>query len=180
MPETVYANHEQRPLPPPSGPLTQDRMDAAFSRPQRVTSNLAEMGKHRLCLVNGKHTDHLGVIEMKDADGRSIRVTGIERTLIDITVRPYYAGGVFEVLEAFRRAQDRISINKLSAMLKNMHFVYPYHQAIGFYLERAGVYEPSRLELFRKQPMTHDFYLSYAMQQKEYSPPWRLFFPAGL
>lgn len=35
---------------------------------------------------------------------KKIRVTDLERTLIDIAVRPAYSGGVFEVLEAFKNA----------------------------------------------------------------------------
>ena len=69
-----------------------------------MTKNIAAMGDYRLCLINGKHTGQLGVVSMKDDAGVEFRVTGLERTLIDITVRPYYAGGVGEVLEAFRRA----------------------------------------------------------------------------
>ncbi len=180
VPETIYANHEQRPLPHPAGGLTQRAIDAAFRGKQRMTKNIAAMGDYRLCLINGKHTGQLGVVSMKDDAGVEFRVTGLERTLIDITVRPYYAGGVGEVLEAFRRGASRVSINKLSAMLKQIDFVYPYEQSIGFYLQRSGVYEPSRLEMFRKRKFTHDFYLTYAMKEKEYSPEWRLFFPAGL
>ena len=73
-----------------------------------------------------------------------------------------------------------MSLNKLSAMLKKMAFVYPYRQAIGFYLEHCGAYEPSRLELFRSEPFEFDFYLTYAMKKTEYSSRWRLHFPAGL
>ncbi|MBX3387759.1 MAG: hypothetical protein KF768_14420 [Phycisphaeraceae bacterium] len=180
VPETIYANHEQRPLPHPSGALTQTAIDAAFRRPQRLSKNVATMDDYRLCLINGKHTGQLGVIAMKDEAGLEFRVAGLERTLIDITVRPYYAGGVGEVLEAFRRAAGRVSVNKLSAMLKQMDFVYPYDQAIGFYLQHSGAYDRSKLELFQKREFTHDFYLTYAMKQKEYSAEWRLFFPEGL
>lgn len=180
VPETVYANFEQRALLPSTSPPTQASIDAAFRRPQRLTTNICPLWDKRLCMVNGKHTGRLGVEEKKDAGGLSYSITGIERTLIDIAVRPAYAGGVSEVLEAYRRAADRVSLNKLSATLKKMDFVYPYHQAIGFYLERSGAYEESRLELFRTQPFELDFYLTYAMQKPEYSSRWRLYFPAGL
>jgi len=180
VPETIYANHEQRPIPPPPSAPTQESVDAAFGRPQRVTTNICEMDGRRLCLVNGKHTGRLGVVEMRDEGGRAFSVTGLERTLIDIAVRPYYAGGVAEVLGAYRRAAARVSLNKLAATLTNMAFVYPYEQAVGYYLERSGAYEPARLELFRRRPFELDFYLSYAMERTEYSARWRVHVPAGL
>lgn len=180
VPETIYANHEQRPLPPSLSPPTQESLTRAFKGAQRMTMNIAPLGSQRLCLINGKHTNQLGVIEMKDRDGHTMKVAGLERTLIDITVRPGYAGGVSEVLEAFRRASKRVSLNKLAALLKQMAFVYPYEQAIGFYLERSGVYELSRLELFRSKPFELDFYLTYAMKSPDYSDRWRIYFPKGL
>ncbi len=127
-------------------PPTQETIDRAFSRPQRTTKNIAPFGRRRLCVINGKHTGQIGVIDATDEQGRPLRVTGIERTLIDITVRPSYAGGVAEVLEAYRRAADRVQVNNLVAMLRKIDFVYPYEQAIGFYMERSRAYPERRLE----------------------------------
>jgi predicted transcriptional regulator of viral defense system len=180
VPETIYANFEQRPVPTPLSPPTQASIDSAFRRPQRLTTNICPLWNYRLCMVNGKHTGRLGVEEKKDDRGLSFSVTGLERTLIDITVRPAYAGGVSEVLEAFRRAAGRVSLNKLSAMLKKMAFVYPYEQSIGFYLEHSGAFEQARVDLFRSERFEHDFYLTYAMKKTEYSPRWRIHYPAGL
>jgi hypothetical protein len=180
VPETIYANHEQRPTKPPSSKPTQESIDNAFRGRQRFTTNIAPLGERLLCLINGKHTGRLGVVQMRDQDGQHFDVTSLERTLIDITVRPYYAGGTSQVLDAFRRAASRVSLNTLSAMLKKMDFVYPYEQAIGFYLDRSGAYESSRLDLFRRGRFEFDFYLTYAMDKSEYSPDWRLYFPAGL
>ncbi|HLO40881.1 MAG TPA: hypothetical protein VK176_07650 [Phycisphaerales bacterium] len=180
VPETIYANFEQRPLPAPKSPPTQEAIDRAFKNQQRMTNNVCQLETRRLCMINGKHTGRLGVVDMNDEFGQQYSITGLERTLIDITVRPAYAGGVAEVVEAFRRASSRISLNKLAAMLKKMEFIYPYEQAVGFYLERSGAYEVSRLDLFRTRPFELDFYLTYAMKRTEYSPRWRVHFPAGL
>ena len=180
MPETYYVNHEQRPLPPPASGLTQRAIDNAFRGQQRQTTNFCDFLGKRLCLVNGKHTGRLGVVEATDQFGQPYSVTGLERTLIDITVRPSYAGGVSEVLEAFRSAADRVSLNRLAALLEKMDFVYPYRQAVGFYLDRCGAYEASRVALFRQSPFEFDFYLTYGMKQTEYSADWRIRFPAGL
>ena len=180
LPKTVYVNHEQRPHTPSKDGLTQERIEAAFRRSQRITNNVAEYDGIKYCYVNGMHTGRLGVVEMHDEYGDTVPVTGIERTLIDITTRPMYAGGVIEVIGAYERAHDRnLSVNKLSAMLKKLGFVYPYEQAIGFYLERAG-FNANQLRHFEKQRPEFDFYLVYGMKETAYSKRWRLFFPKRL
>lgn len=181
VPKTIYLNHEQRPQPQ-NPHLEQGRIAAAFSRRPRVSQNAIDFGDVRVCMVNGMHTNQLGVVDEEvsyDGDTKvRVRLTNIERTLIDITVRPAYSGGVFEVQKAFRLAKDQVSVNALAAMLRKLKYVYPYHQAIGYYLERAG-YKSSLLDLLRSFPMDYDFYLAHEMGETEYVEGWRLFVPKG-
>ena len=116
---------------------------------------------------------------MTTPQNANLRVTNIERTLIDVTVRPSYAGGAYQVLDAYKKAEDQISINQLSAMLKKLNYIYPYDQAIGFYLEKSGVYEESQIELLRNFEFKIDFYLTHDMKETEYSKKWRLYYPKG-
>jgi hypothetical protein len=183
IPKTIYLNDEQRLESWLSGRLSQKSIDAAFRRPVRVSGNVAETKDFRVCIINGKNTGKLGVIEMdvnsdKDKSMGSWRLTNIERTLIDITVRPIYAGGVTEVLKAFELAKEKVSVNRLAAMLHKLRYIYPFHQAIGFYLERAG-YKPSLLEIFQSLPQEFDFYLAHDMRTTDYVENWRLFIPQG-
>ena len=83
------------------------------------------------------------------------------------------------MLEAYTTARDRVSVNTLVATLKKLAYVYPYHQAIGFLMERAG-YPPERLEPLRKLEMRFDFYLCHGVKDKAYDSRWRLFFPKGM
>ena len=180
IPKTIYLNVEQPRKAPLPKRLDQANIDAAFKLPMRRSKTVAKFGDFEICLLSSMGGLNLGVVEADQPEGQKIRLTNVERTLIDITVRPGYAGGVFEVLKAFRNAKGKVSINKLTAMLKTIGYVYPYHQAIGFYLDRAGVYDESSIRLLRKIEMSHDFYLAHAMKDPVYSKEWRLFFPQGL
>lgn len=122
----------------------------------------------------------MGVTELVAQKGAPpIRVTNLERTLIDAAVRPVYAGGVFEVKNAYKAAKDQVSINKLASYLKTIGYTYPYHQIIGFYMERTG-YRPTQLDLLRTIPQQYDFYIDYGLKQPGYDSKWRLYFPKGL
>ncbi len=162
--------------------LSQSAIDQAFSRPPKISANYAEHADKKIYLLNGADTGHLGVVSQQanDEEGQEIqvRLTNLERTLIDITVRPVYAGGVFEVAKAFELAKERVSVNKLVAMLNKLDFAYPYHQAIGYYLERAA-YKASQLDLIRRLPIQHDFYLAHDMGKTRYENSWRLHIPNG-
>ena len=178
VPKTIYFNIEQR-MRPGGGTLSQEGINRAFKGRCRTSSNIATYGDRSICLLNGGNTDQLGAELVSAPEGdSSIRVTSLERTLIDATIRPVYSGGVYEVLGAFTAAKERVSVNKLSAMLKKLGYTYPYHQAIGFYLERAG-YRQSQLTHLRKFPIEFDFYLDYSLKHVEYDSGWRIYFPQG-
>lgn len=180
VPKTIYLNFEQAPKRyRDQMTLDQSRIEAAFKRPMRVTKNIAIYKDQKICILNGMHTGQLGVISFQGPEGEKVRVTDLERTLIDIVVRPAYAGDVFEVLKAYKLAKNQVSVNRLAATLKKLNYIYPYHQAIGFYLERAG-YIKSSIEIMEKFEMKYDFYLTHRVENMDYSSKWRLYFPKDL
>ena len=180
IPKTAYVNVEQKPNPYPKGELEQGRIDWAFKRPTRISKNCAKYKGFMVYLLEGMFTANLGVIEMKGPEGENLRLTNLERTLIDITVRPEYSGGVYEVLRAYQFARDKVSINTLVATLKKLGYLYPYHQAIGFYLEKAGGYRDSQIKLLRNFNFDYDFYLVHQIKEPAYSSRWRLYYPKGI
>jgi hypothetical protein len=171
IPSRIYVNSEQ-------SPLTQEGINRAFAGKQRESQFVFKFGDSEALLLWGKNTGQLEVIDL-EYSGTKLRVTGLERTLIDIAVRPSYAGGVFQVLNAFRAAKDRVSVGTLVATLKKLDYVYPYHQAIGFYMQKAG-YIRSQYNRLKSIGLDYDFYLAYGLKDKEYDADWRLFFPKSL
>ena len=177
--KNVYTNLEQSKKPQSSkNNLLQGNIDKAFNRPMRTTNNIAMLPKYNVYLLNGKNLRNLEVVDYS-FNNVVLPVTSIERTLIDIAIRPNYSGGVNEVLKAFKMAKDKFSVNRLVATLKKMNYIYPYHQVIGFYLEKAG-YEKSLIKLIDKIEIKHKFYLTYQIKNKEFSNKWNLYYPKDL
>ena len=188
VPKTIYLNQEK----PPSSVVCHDEdavfeqatIDQAFKKPPRATNNVIELPLEqcRVVMLQSAYHEGLGIVEGTFNDGSErglpIRYTDLERTMIDVVTRPFYAGGVTEVAKAFENAKGKLAVNKMSAMLNKMGFGYPYHQAIGYYLERAG-YKASLVDIFRRQPMVRDFYLTHGLNKTTYCCEWRLHVPEG-
>lgn len=180
IPKTIYLNKEQSKKNIKSEKnISQENIDKAFNKPMRRTNQIATFKDCKIYMLNGKNTSKLGIIKM-NLKGKNIMISKIERTLIDIVVRPEYSGGVNEIIEAYRLAKENCSINHLLELLRNLNYIYPYHQAIGFYLERAGYKESILKKVENAFSQEFDFYLQYGMKNKEYSKRWRLFFPKGI
>lgn len=181
IPKQLFVNQEQSSKKPVTLPaLTQEELDAAFARPQRLTRAQAQYGNYSFVQLHGQSTGRLGVVEQVHFAAGRVELTSIERTLVDVTVRPDYAGGVYQVAEAYRRAAGRVSVNRLVGLLTKLGYRYPYHQAIGFYMEQAGNYKPAQLNLVRKLGTGLDFYLTHELNQPAaYDSSWRLYYPEG-
>lgn len=176
--DAFFVNAEQSLKPRGSSP-SQESINRAFANNQRQSNYVFTLNRNRYVLLNGKNTGRLGVCQFNAPDGTEVEGTDVERTLIDLTVRPAYAGGVSEVLEAYKLAQKRIDMDKLANYLRSLDYVYPYHQAIGFYCERAG-YPQGQTDKLKAFGFHFDFYLAHAMNNPILDPNWRIFYPPGL
>lgn len=170
--KTIYFSQQNSTVHKP-GSLIQKNIDVAFSKPVRESKNFSHFEGQKIVLLESVFRDK-GINQI---DG--FNVSNVEKTLLDITVRPNYSGGVHEVLNIYKNARDRASVNRLRAYLKQANYTYPYHQAIGFYLEHAG-YPENVLKLLESFPQEYDFYLTHNIKDKKYSDRWKLYYPASL
>jgi len=172
----IYVNQEQTAKPPldPES-LNQAAIHRAFHGRQRHSAAAYRTGGFDFVVLNGKNTGSLGVKEIA-CDGETLPATSIERTLIDIAVRPLYAGGVDAVLEAYRAAVGRVLTARILTLLGRLNYLYPYHQAIGFYMERAG-FPRRQFERLKEPGIRFDFHLAHGIKDREYCSEWRLFYP---
>jgi predicted transcriptional regulator of viral defense system len=178
IPKTVYFNKEQPSKPSPDGDLTQEALDRAFSHEQRTSSSIFTAPEFRVVELNGKNTGNLGTTTFQTESG-PVLVTGVDRTLIDIAVRPAYAGGPSQVLTAYRAAIKRVSVRALYSTLKRLNYRYPYQQVVGFYLQQAGL-SLNLLKPFLAGVTDLKFYLDYNLEEKSLDPTWNLYVPKGL
>jgi len=179
LPKTIYVNREQSVKPKAGTDMTQANINRAFKRPARRSTFVFVDERARYVLLSGKNTNRYGVEPTTTPTGEVVDATNLERTLIDIVVRPSYAGGPREVLAAYSSALPRISIGRLIDTLRALDHAYPYHQAVGFLLERAG-WPATDLHDFEAMGLNWDFYLAHQMADPEYDSKWKLFYPQGL
>lgn len=174
LPKHIYMTNERKNYIKYNNTLKQEAIDAAFNKKTRQTANIRTIQNYKLHLINGQSNNRLGVISFRDC----YCVTDVERTILDSVARPFYAGGVTQVLEAVVNAKNIIDIDKLVYYYNQMHYIYPYHQALGFYLEKAG-YDKQALVPFLKMKQIYKFYLTYNMRFTEFDSRWNLFYPRG-
>lgn len=179
VPKTIYANKEQSTKPRSSTGLSQPAIDRAFKSSPRTSKNIFVSGGYRYVLLSGKQTGRLEVSGIRTATGETIEATNLERTLIDVVVRPAYAGGVYEILEAYRSAKNRLDFDILFATLVELDYVYPYHQSIAFLMERAS-YPEAHLSKLRELGISWNFYLDYKIEEPAFDESWKLFHPKGI
>jgi hypothetical protein len=178
----TYVNKEQSPKNSTRN-LSQDSIDRAFLRPPRESNyrfwQMDAQNATQYVILNGKSSRDFGVEWMERAEFGRLRLSNLERTLVDLIVRPQYSGGSSLVLNAYLKAKPNVDVNRLVHTLEQLDYAYPYHQAIGFLMARAG-FERSKYELFKKPGLKYDFYLMYGMTKPFYDPDWKLYYPREL
>lgn len=175
----IYLNIEQSVKPAGKPELSQVGIDRAFAGKQRL-SKLSYKNKDLVVtILAGKNSGRAGVEPMALGEARGIAITSLERTLIDIAVRPAYAGGIHRVLVAYAQARTHVSTERLVSILARLDHTYPYAQPIGFLMQRAG-YSKEQYEPLQARVSGFKFYLAHGIKNGKYDDSWQLFYPSDL
>jgi predicted transcriptional regulator of viral defense system len=183
IPKYCYVSSNRKTLTPKTKleDISQDAIDKAFSKEQRISNNFCVWGEFKIFLLEAAFPDNVGLMKVDIENEKNIWITDLERTLIDAVVRPAYVGGVGEILKAFELVANNISINKTCSYLKKLNYIYPYHQAIGFYMEKTGVYTEKQLNKIEERFNTiRKFYLVHGEKELSFSERWQIFYPKYL
>jgi predicted transcriptional regulator of viral defense system len=159
------------------------QISAQFVKPHRRTEKMVSFGGGRIYLISGSRLDRVGVVPVDphiQTFPNESRITGLERCLIDAVVAPHYNGGIASIPEFFENAAEALDVENLIDQYRQLDFLYPFHQSLGFFLDHTGQTDAAaRLrECFAP---TNRFFVDRAAKSSwPYDAKWRVHYPPGL
>jgi predicted transcriptional regulator of viral defense system len=182
-PSAIYVNKEQA-AKKTNVSLSQESIDRAFTRLPRSSKYCFWHMENKpnpiqFVILSGKNTQDLGVEWKEHPKAGRIRVSNLERTLIDIAVRPHYSGGLQSVLRVYGRSKPHVDLKRLVYYLRELKYSYPYHQAIGFLMTKAG-FERTQYQELRKLGFQFRFYLAHGIKDALFDSEWNVYYPQDL
>jgi len=185
VPKAIYICHEKRPAKQNKvNTVNSSELRRSFIKPHRHTKHIYTLNDYEIIVVERRaRISGSGIVECHPPSTllpNTSRVTCIERALIDAVVSPQYNGGVVSVYTYFRNARGMLNMAKLIKIYRQLDFVYPYSQSIGFLLDRAGMPKHASV-IYKTFPPEHSFYVDHkAKTSWIYDEKWKLFYPEGL
>ena len=177
--ETISSNQK-----PKTDNLTNNELRNAFIKPHRYTNYVFEFNNYEIIVVDREKNSRHGVLSVTSSNEicpKNSSVTSIERALIDAIVSPQYNGGITSVYSYFKTAkQKNINIDKLMDIYRQLDFVYPYYQSIGFFFERLGMKKRASA-IYDAFPPKQNFFIDRnAKASWMYDDKWKLYYPKEL
>jgi predicted transcriptional regulator of viral defense system len=160
--------------------LAQDKIDAAMSKNRVLAKPSYYLYRRYIRAIHCQAINNTSIIKNQSTH-HLIRHTDLERTLIDICVRPELAGGIAEVIKIFSKAKTmQIDISKIINYLRDADYIYPYHQTIGFLLDLTGHNINLINAISAEFDKEYDFYLCHdpnniARHKLYYTKKWKIF-----
>ncbi|MCC5847045.1 MAG: hypothetical protein JJU29_03045 [Verrucomicrobia bacterium] len=154
-----------------------------FLKPHRRSGDTENLGGGTIVFIAGRLHDEIGVVSVPSDDSgfpQGSRITNLERCLIDAVVAPHYNGGITTLPGLFEEAVEQLDILKLIEHYRELDFLYPYHQTLGFFLDHSGQ-EESAARWREHFPPTNRFFVDKdAKSSWPYDPKWQVHYPRGL
>jgi predicted transcriptional regulator of viral defense system len=185
IPKTIYICYEKKPAKQKKvNTVNNNELRRSFIKPHRHTKHVYTLNDYVIIVVERRTIiSGSGVVESHPPSTllpNTSRVTCIERALIDAVVSPQYNGGIVSVYTYFRNARDMLNMARLIKIYRQLDFVYPYSQSIGFLLDRAGMLKHASV-IYKNFPPERSFYVDHdAKTSWVYDEKWKLYYPAGL
>lgn len=191
IPKPIFVKKRRtKPKPRRQAPeeLTQEMIDSAFSRPARTTGSIYTFeheGKtQEVYLIEQSAGVDKGISSLPSPRAPAgVPVSSVEKTLIECAVKTNYAGGPSEVLDAFRRAKDRLKILRMMRLLMDEDYLFPYEKNILFYMDRAGYTERQKglvRGFLTKGRDGFNTYLEAGMRRKRLDARIGVYYPEGM
>lgn len=163
--------------------LTNSKFRRAFLKPHRHTKFIFESRGFDIVVIERIRGTDGGVAFSKSTTGllpMSARVAGVERALIDAVVSPQYNGGISSIPDYFKHAGNKLDVSKLIGIYRELDFIYPYFQTIGFFLERTGMPEMAETVRAEFNPK-NKFYIDHGAKAAwKYDNRWMIYYPEGV
>lgn len=161
--------------------LDQKSINKSFEKPMRKSSliyNLSINGNdNKIFFLNSRPNTKKYSNKIQKYN-YNLFINSIEKTLLDITVRPSYLKDWKELIKIYRNSINKININKFIEVFKEANYIYPYHQSIGFLLESTG-HSLDTYEYFYSLPKKNDFFIFYNsdLSKMDYNKKWKIYHP---
>ncbi|MFQ5685452.1 MAG: hypothetical protein ACE5GV_02210 [Candidatus Scalindua sp.] len=185
VPKAIYICYEKKSAKRKKvNTVNSNELRRNFIKPHRHTKHVYTLNDYEIIVVERlAKISGSGVVESHRPGTllpNTSRVTCIERALIDAVVSPQYNGGIVSVYTYFRNARDMLNMARLIKIYRQLEFVYPYSQSIGFLLDRAGMSKYASV-IYKNFPPEHSFFVDHdAKTTWVYDEKWKLYYPAGL
>ncbi len=154
----------------------------SFMKSHRVTSKYFSYEGYKSYILEKQDLKNTGVIEkrVKDQDKYiSIRMTDVERTLLDAVIAPQYSGGILTTINCFEKAE--INLKYLFQLYSIYSPFYPYWQALGLILEKLKGSEVGYIWDSFFSDQKKEFYLDRKFRSSWlYSDKWQIHYPKGV
>jgi predicted transcriptional regulator of viral defense system len=185
VPKAIYICYEKKAAKREKvNTVNNNELRRSFIKPHRHTKHVYTFDNYEIIVVERRaRISDSGVVEDHPPSTllpNASRVTCIERALIDAVVSPQYNGGIVSVYTYFRNARDMLNMANLVKIYKQLDFVYPYSQSIGFLLDKANMPKHASV-IYKNFPPERSFYVDHdAKTTWIYDEKWKLYYPAGL